>query len=134
MQVIFQEWITRQDLHNNRNKLYIFGDNMERQGLGGQAKEMRGEPNAIGIATKRSPGFNTVDFFSDQEDEFHTVYSDITNVWKRYQDGFSHIVYPSAGVGTGLAQLESRSPRIFAVVKEFEEFLERYTIVTGNNK
>ena len=55
MPVIYQKRICRDDLRRNPNAVYIFGDNEARTGLGGQAREMRGEPNAMGIATKRSP-------------------------------------------------------------------------------
>ena len=53
--IIYQDWITRQDLLDNPDRIYLFGDNVQRQGFGGQAKEMRGEPNAIGIITKKKP-------------------------------------------------------------------------------
>jgi hypothetical protein len=53
--IIYQKYIKREDLRANPTVLYVFGDNEARTGLGGQAKEMRGEPNAVGIATKASP-------------------------------------------------------------------------------
>jgi len=37
MPVVFQNWIARQDLRDNRDKIYIFGDNVQRTGLGGHA-------------------------------------------------------------------------------------------------
>jgi hypothetical protein len=40
-------------------------DSVQRHGLAGQAKEMRGEPNAIGVATKRAPSTNPKAFFDD---------------------------------------------------------------------
>jgi hypothetical protein len=52
MPIIYQKFIRRQDLRNNRDKFYVFGDNMQRIGYGGQARDMRGEPNAIGAVTK----------------------------------------------------------------------------------
>ncbi|MEC7290450.1 MAG: hypothetical protein VXW22_10215, partial [Pseudomonadota bacterium] len=56
MIILRQHRIYRQDLRANPGTIYVFGDNTERVGLGGQAKEMRGEPNARGIATLWSPG------------------------------------------------------------------------------
>jgi redox-sensitive bicupin YhaK (pirin superfamily) len=38
--------------------LFVFGDNLRRTGFGGQAAEMRGEPNAVGIA----PGYEQKHF------------------------------------------------------------------------
>ena len=58
MPIKYQKWIERSDLQNNPEDVYIFGDNYARQGLCGQAKAMRGEPNALGIATKRTPDHN----------------------------------------------------------------------------
>lgn len=49
MPVVKQDQIMRRDLLDNQDKLYVFGDNMVRRGFGGQAREMRGEPNAVGI-------------------------------------------------------------------------------------
>jgi len=48
-----EKHITRQMLRAEPGTLWVFGDNLQRKGLGGQAKEMRGEPNAIGIPTKK---------------------------------------------------------------------------------
>ena len=47
--IIFQDFITRKDVRENRFKIYVFGDNLQKIGYGGQAKAMRGEYNTIGI-------------------------------------------------------------------------------------
>ena len=62
-------FITRDYVRANRDKLFLFGDNLEQRGLGGQAAAMRGEPNAIGIPTKKSPSYRADAFFSDDEFE-----------------------------------------------------------------
>ena len=36
------DYIRREDVQANPNKIFVFGDNIMREGLGGQAKEMRG--------------------------------------------------------------------------------------------
>jgi hypothetical protein len=58
---------TRQDLRDNPAKLFVFGDNFARRGLGGQAREARGEPNAIGIRTQKAPTYEPSDFLTDAE-------------------------------------------------------------------
>lgn len=121
MRIYFQKKITREDVQNNRHLLYIFGDNLVRVGLGGQAASMRGESNAMGIATKRSPGMSKDDFFSDKSDEIGTVINDILRILDpantvRYEG----IVYPLDGVGTGLAEMPKRSPRAYQIVTLFE--------------
>lgn len=64
-----QKYITREDLKNNSKTIYLFGDNDYRKGLGGQAREMRGEPNAIGIRTKKYPSNQPKSFYTDKEYE-----------------------------------------------------------------
>ena len=70
--VIYQHRIFRKDLKNNPTVLYLFGDNRLRKGLGGQAREMRGEPNALGIRTKKVPNNHPLSFLSDDEYEKNT--------------------------------------------------------------
>jgi len=109
--VVKQDWITRKNLQDNPDCLYVFGDNDLRKGLGGQAKSMRGEPNAIGIRTKHLPALTPNSFWSD------STYS--TNIRKIEEDLlplFSHkgtVVLPSQGIGTGLAKLAITAPKTF---------------------
>jgi hypothetical protein len=48
-------WLTRKDLRRRPDIIFLFRDNLEQRGFGGQAKAMRGEPNAIGIPTDKKP-------------------------------------------------------------------------------
>lgn len=52
MPIIKIKRFTRADLQAHPARLYVFGDNFQQRGLGGQTKECRGEPNAIGILTQ----------------------------------------------------------------------------------
>jgi hypothetical protein len=113
MPVISQKFIFRSDLQANPTVKYLFGDNLIRAGLGGQAKEMRGEPNAIGVATKRCPGMGRQDFFSDLQ--YHELISLIDIDLK---PAFTHVeaggilVIPEDGLGTVLSQLPERAPKV----------------------
>ena len=119
--IYFQHRIYRSDLRNNPNHLFVFGDNLARVGLGGQAKEMRGEPNAIGVATKRSPYEYLYDKDYDEwfNKEFHTI---------RYIEDLAEcgtmLVYPSDGIGTGLAKLDQTAPKIYERIKKMEDYLK----------
>jgi hypothetical protein len=63
-QIEIRERITRADLRADKEKIFLFGDNLAERGLGGQAREMRGEENAIGIPTKKAPDNNQAGFFT----------------------------------------------------------------------
>jgi hypothetical protein len=56
------------DARRHRDRLFVFGDNDARRGLAGQAA-IRGEPNAIGLATKRSPSHVAHAYYRDDDFE-----------------------------------------------------------------
>lgn len=115
--LITQKFIFRVDLRANPKAVYLFGDNLLRVGLGGQAKEMRGEPNAIGIATKVSPGMLPEDFFSDDLYDTYakTLIEDFEPAFRAAEAG-KLIVVPHDGLGTGLSELPTRAPRLNKVL------------------
>lgn len=111
MPLIFQSWIKRADLQANPVALYAFGDNEERGGLGGQAKEMRDEPNAVGIATLKAPGLFWRD--DDAARQCDVIDVDMAPLFAALRAG-RLVIFPLDGVGTGLADLQNRSPKTFA--------------------
>lgn len=117
--VLSQKFIFRSDLRSNPDVLYLFGDNTLRQGFGGQAKEMRGEPNAVGVATKVAPGMREGDFFSDR-DIYHfkqVVDKDLARAFNHVRNG-GIVVIPEDGLGTGLSELPTRAPKLHAYLSE----------------
>lgn len=111
MSLIFQHWICRADLRANRNVLYVFGDNEGRCGNGGQAAEMRGEPNAIGVATLMAPGRFWND--TDTSRQCAVIDADMAPLFDALRHGET-VIFPLDGIGTGLADLERRAPATFA--------------------
>lgn len=106
-------FVTRENVRANRDKIFLFGDNLLGTGFGGQARAMRGEPNAIGIPTKKKPTNHTDAFFTDAE--FEQNKAAIDQAFGRFaglNEG-TEIVIPSAGLGTGLANLPEMAPRTF---------------------
>jgi len=67
--VLTMKWITRALVREHRDRIFLFGDNLAWQGFGGQAAAMRGEPNVIGIPTKKLPSNSENAFFMDAEFE-----------------------------------------------------------------
>jgi len=114
-----QDHYTEEDCKANPHKYYVFGDNLVHQGTGGQAV-IRYCPNAIGIPTKRLPSMADNAFFSDKPDEFRKVSMFLARLNLLYvSDEEPIIVLPSAGIGTGRAQLKERSPQIYKLIDEF---------------
>ena len=141
--LIRQKWIVRRDLHAYPNRLYAFGDNMARLGYGGQAREMRGEPNAVGIPTKWAPTTNEKAYFTDdilvppipyitteQMLKFHPnqrVIDSIDKGFAKLRDYLAaggEVVIPTDGLGTGLSELPTRAPRIHAYIEAWIRGLE----------
>ncbi len=114
------KFITREYVRENRDKLFLFGDNLERRGFGGQAAAMRGEPNAVGIPTKKSPSYRDDAFFSDEEFEQNKASIDaaFAEIMNTVTDSIRAIVISSDGLGTGRAQLDRRAPRTFAYLQK----------------
>lgn len=117
--ILFQYRIYRQDLRANPNVLYLFGDNCLRVGLGGQAREMRGEPNAVGVRTKKAPGMAPEDFFTDDELALNRsmIKSDLVRAKAHLREG-RLLVIPSEGLGTGLSDLPSRAPLTYEFLQQ----------------
>lgn len=81
---------------------------------------MRGEPNAVGIPTKKSPSFAKTAFFTDDEFDLNKCAIDETfaRVETAIKDSNQIIVIPADGLGTGRAQLDNRAPRTFAYLQQ----------------
>lgn len=95
------------------NVLFVFGDNMRREGYGGQARELRGEPNAVGIPTKWKPRRVPDAYFTDKD--LSTVKEAIDVAFDRLERHLREggdVVWPVDGVGSGLAMLPERAPAI----------------------
>lgn len=116
--VVRQKMIKRQDLQNNRDKIYLFGDNCRRIGMGGQAKEMRGEPNAVGIRTKKAPNHFMSALFTmeDWENDKEILMEMIDEDFARIPRG-TVVVIPEDGLGTGHAKLNKYCPPMLEYIE-----------------
>lgn len=128
VKVQYLKRITREFVQSNPDKLFIFGDNLARQGMGGQAREMRGEPNSLGIPTKRLPTYSPEAFLKDSD--FNNVKPFIDKALQRISDFKGTVVFPADGVGTGLAKLPESAPKVYRYICEELEKLG----ITNNNR
>ena len=117
----YWSYISREDLQSNPDKIFLFGDNLTRKGYGGQAKEMRDEPNAIGIPTKKLPTNGPNAFFSDKELEINKHH--LNKAFEKIPRDKT-IIMSSSGLGTGLAQLDVKAPKTYAYLLECIKKLE----------
>ncbi|MFW9600941.1 MAG: hypothetical protein ACMV1B_01305 [Prevotella sp.] len=110
------DFVSRKHIKANPDTLFLFGDNDAREGFGGQAKEMRGEPNSIGIRTKSLPSMGTDAFWTDA-----TLDENIKKIDEDFARVEAHkgkVVIPSKGLGTGLSELAKKAPETFAYLQE----------------
>ena len=108
-------WITRKYIQEHEDTIFVFGDNVEKVGRGGQAAEARGEKNIMGIPTKWSPS----EFLADKDSDIIIPLVDGIFQHLRYDRdilGFKIVFFPN--IGEGLAELPIRAPKIYQYIKD----------------
>lgn len=101
----------------NPDALVVFGDNLAGWGKGGQAV-IRDEPNAVGIPTKKAPRMRENAFLSDAD--LYAVRAEAAPIFARLRahlEAGGTVIWPTNGIGTGLAELPARAPRIWAMLE-----------------
>lgn len=118
---LFDGFWTIDDVKNNPSKIFIYGDNDERSGKGGQAI-IRDLPNTLGIRTKKKPSNRSGSYWTDKEFEENSVkiIEDISIIKVELMFGKT-IVFSKGGYGTGLSKLKENAPKTF-------EFLNKILI------
>lgn len=116
----FRKFISREMMDQERNVLFVFGDNLQRRGFGGQAREMRNAKhgNSVGIPTKRFPARHEEAYFRPGDLDLWKEASirDWDRLIKHIKNG-GKVVWPEAGIGTDRADLEARCPEIFEAIQ-----------------
>ena len=126
MPIVTVDRFDRANLRASPDRLFVFGDNDARAGLGGQAAECRGEPNAIGIPTKRAPSMAPGSFYTDADLE--RVRPVMQEAFRRLADHLragGTVVLPADGLGTGRAELAERAPALRAFLDRCLAHLEK---------
>ena len=118
--VIRERFISRSMVKAMPETLFVFGDNIARRGMGGQAGAMRGEPNTIGVPTKWKPERTPDAYFSDADGALAQVRDPIIQAFQQIEAALAagrNVVIPADGLGTGLAQLPTRAPGIHRAIE-----------------
>ncbi len=121
--------IKRQDIQKNPDVLFVFGDNDLRTGLGGMAKECRGEPNTIGLRTKHKPSTSKSSYYNDTEfaENCSKIDEDIEAI-KQKASRFCAIFFPD-DIGGGLAKMPDYAPKTYIYlqtkIEELKKLLEK---------
>lgn len=117
----FQKRYYREDAGRNPTWLYVFGDNVARDGFGGQAKEMRGEPNAVGVCTKYFPGKEPGDYFDEHPvrvvAQNRIIDEDMKPLFAHLKTG-GVVIWPTDGIGTERAALPTKAPSTFEHIQK----------------
>lgn len=106
--IVIAEEYTPELCMKHQDSIFVFGDNLIGKGQAGQAC-IRYCPNAFGIPTKRLPSMAFYAFFSDQQEEMGAVREAIERL--KYLAWSKNVVFPAAGIGTGLARMQEHSPK-----------------------
>ena len=103
-------------MYNHPDTLFVFGDNDQRTGKGGQAV-IRDEPNAIGVRTKKAPKTSAAAYYTDNEykKNIAKIKADFAAIKKARKD--YDTVYFIPGIGEGRAKLEEKAPKTYAWLK-----------------
>jgi len=136
MTIKIKKYITREFMRQHPDWIFVFGDNSMRVGKGGQAKEMRGEPNALGVRTKEKPLFSEDAYWTDKgnysnrmtrtERNCELIWEDLLKVLYLLRENKT-VVFPKDGIGTGMAELETRAPRTYKYLQDrINELFKEY--------
>lgn len=128
MALLYIKRYTRAFIRAHPDWLFVFGDNFERKGLGGQAKEARGEPNAVGIITKRKPS-NAPDAFLEDGDFSQWEAASFPDRERIELAIAQHrpVIWPLDGVGSGRAKLQEKAPEIADAIEKWRIHLEEWS-------
>jgi hypothetical protein len=126
---LFETYWSVNDCLENKECLFVFGDNDIKRGCKGQAI-IRNCSNAIGIPTKKFPNNKAESFYTDTKyrencKKIMTAVADIIASSVNYDK----VYFPKNGLGTGLSQLPIKAPKtnIFLNKIIFECFGINYT-------
>lgn len=127
MKVRFVERFTLALVKQHPNEIFVFGDNMAKYGKKIGQAIIRPMPNAFGVPTKREPARYDAAYFSDQPDEFAAIKKSLQDLYRLSRR--HTLVFPLGGLGTGLAEMQARSPEAWKYMNQILE--EHFGVING---
>lgn len=113
-----------QIVENNKDSLFVFGDNLDRVGKAGQAI-IRDNFNTIGISTKKHPNMDEESFYTDNLECLKYLLDDLSKFVNTLNNSnYKKVILPEDGLGTGLAQLNKRAPKLFKFMNDTIKLIE----------
>jgi hypothetical protein len=101
-------------LRSHSNIIFVFGDNLLRKGKEAQAI-IRDLPNAVGLTSKRTPDHCPNAYMTGTDSDYADVTSDLALIEGLASAG-KQLVFPSTGIGTGLARLATTAPDLLSYI------------------
>ena len=131
--IFFSGWYSPELCEQHPDKVFVFGDNLRRFGMGGQAV-IRNCQNVLGIATKRKPSRDPSAYFDeDCTADLDDVLKDLEALWRALQvNPNTTYVIPvtkegKISLGLDRAELPKRAPTIYdTIVMHIEEMANVY--------
>jgi hypothetical protein len=122
-QIYYVEKLTPELCRKYPDALFVFGDNVVKQGTAGQAC-IRGEPNAVGIPTKWTPRMSEQAFFRDDDRKAENyLLVGFNPIIQALEEGKT-VFFPKNNPGTGLAKLPEKAPKLYAVLDKIIKSLD----------
>lgn len=117
--IVYVSWYSKTYITDRPDWLFAFGDNLQKTGRGGQAAVCRDLRNCVGIPTKAAPSREEEAYFTDED--FDTVQPEIDGAFDVLDTHLRFggtVAWPESGIGTGLAELPTRAPKIHKYIQE----------------
>lgn len=123
---IFVPFYTVARLRAEPAATFVFGDNVQRVGTGGQAV-IRHEGNAFGVPTKWRPSMHTSALFYDDDHDAQLEVMVGLDAIEEFLEQGKIVYWPKDGIGTGLSHWQIQAPKLLAYTQErVSAFLLQY--------
>lgn len=107
----------------NSDDLFIFGDNLDRVGRGGQAT-IRDCSNAHGLASKVAPRRDDDAYFNDSHGKiFLEELRRFNGIVAPHLKAGGTVWWPADGIGTGLSEMPKRAPKLYQAMCKYSRGL-----------